>query len=147
MAFLNDLYIQFDRLVDVHGVYKVETIGDCYMVAGGLITMDDQGFKAVQQEEVDPLHATRCFRFAQVRAGWRAGRLWVFWVRGSLRSVVQRHPASVAGGGDAVAQRMRCVGCDGRGQGKSCAAAARAVNYHMHSARLHIPVTCIYATV
>lgn len=83
MAFLNDLYIQFDRLVDVHGVYKVETIGDCYMVAGGLITMDEQGFKTVQQEEVDPLHATRCFRFAQVRARWRAGMLWavvMLWV-------------------------------------------------------------------
>lgn len=27
----------FDLLVDAHGLYKVETIGDAYMVAGGLL--------------------------------------------------------------------------------------------------------------
>lgn len=37
MNFLNSLYTRFDRLTDKHHVYKVETIGDCYMVAGGLL--------------------------------------------------------------------------------------------------------------
>ena len=37
MQFLNDLYTRFDALTDEHHVYKVETIGDCYMVAGGLL--------------------------------------------------------------------------------------------------------------
>lgn len=36
VAFLNQLYTEFDRLVERHGLEKVKTSGDCYMVVSGV---------------------------------------------------------------------------------------------------------------
>lgn len=48
---LNTLYLQFDSLTNIHGVFKVETIGDAYVVVGGL-----------PEPAID--HADRCVRMA-----------------------------------------------------------------------------------
>ena len=37
----------FDRLVEVHNIMKVETIGDCYIVAGGMLESGADGFYQV----------------------------------------------------------------------------------------------------
>ncbi|GIL53259.1 hypothetical protein Vafri_8910 [Volvox africanus] len=67
MAFLNDLFTMFDRRLDEFGVYKVETIGDCYFVAGGLIHEDEYGMPAVRAREshADPLHAEKVLMFGK----------------------------------------------------------------------------------
>ncbi|GIL63946.1 hypothetical protein Vafri_17865 [Volvox africanus] len=67
MAFLNDLFTRFDSRLDEFGVYKVETIGDCYFVAGGLICQDEHGMPAVRAlgEPADPQHAEQVFSFAK----------------------------------------------------------------------------------
>ncbi|KXZ43790.1 hypothetical protein GPECTOR_80g150 [Gonium pectorale] len=66
MTFLNDLYTRLDSLTDVYGVYKVETIGDCYMVAGGLVARGADGIgTVVRGGESDPLAAQRVVSFAR----------------------------------------------------------------------------------
>ncbi|KAG2434134.1 hypothetical protein HXX76_007861 [Chlamydomonas incerta] len=62
----NQLYTRLDALLDVFGVYKVETIGDCYMVAGGLMKVDEEtGAVTVRSDDVDPDHAYRTVQFAK----------------------------------------------------------------------------------
>jgi class 3 adenylate cyclase len=64
MYFLNDIFSRFDTLLDVYGVYKVETIGDCYVVAGGLVTKDTNGITHVRQN-TDALNALKIVQFAK----------------------------------------------------------------------------------
>ncbi|PNH01311.1 Atrial natriuretic peptide receptor 1 [Tetrabaena socialis] len=95
MAMLNDLYTRLDTQLDAFGVYKaslqgcgggggrgrpagrqagrgghsmdrVETIGDCYMAAGGLMRVDETtGAVTVRSDDVDPQHALRTVQFAK----------------------------------------------------------------------------------
>ncbi|GFR46706.1 hypothetical protein Agub_g8326, partial [Astrephomene gubernaculifera] len=63
MTFLNQLYSRFDAMLDIYRVYKVETIGDCFMVAGGLVAQDEEGWKTTITH--DQLHAVRVLAFAK----------------------------------------------------------------------------------
>ncbi|EFJ42492.1 guanylyl and adenylyl cyclase family member [Volvox carteri f. nagariensis] len=79
MSFLNTLYTQFDSLLHLHDVYKVETIGDCYMVAGGLVRRCADGVASLLEPgEFDPHHARKIMRMPngqplQVRVGIHSG--------------------------------------------------------------------------
>ncbi len=54
-----------DALCDKHRVQKVETAGDCYIVAAGILEPDDDGFFCVREQH-DPVDsAARVMSFAQ----------------------------------------------------------------------------------
>mmetsp|Transcript_26358 Transcript_26358/g.71294 ORF Transcript_26358/g.71294 Transcript_26358/m.71294 type:complete len:144 (+) Transcript_26358:182-613(+) len=51
MVFLNTLFSLIDQLVDVHGVHKVETAGDCYIVSGGIMKQSAGGQTVVESHD------------------------------------------------------------------------------------------------
>ncbi|KAJ1472176.1 adenylate and guanylate cyclase catalytic domain-containing protein [Baffinella frigidus] len=64
MKMLNELYTIFDALVEKHGVYKVETIGDAYMVLGGApdLCPASEGAEKVAKFALAALDAVSNFR-------------------------------------------------------------------------------------
>jgi class 3 adenylate cyclase len=36
LSILNEMYTKFDKCLEIHNCYKVETIGDAYMLVSGL---------------------------------------------------------------------------------------------------------------
>uniref|UniRef100_A0A1I8IZT5 guanylate cyclase n=1 Tax=Macrostomum lignano TaxID=282301 RepID=A0A1I8IZT5_9PLAT len=55
---LNNLYSLFDKATEVNKVYKVETIGDAYMVVGGVPERTDQHAHFVSEQAMDMIEAS-----------------------------------------------------------------------------------------
>lgn len=67
MHFLNELYEGFDELVDEYDMYKLDIVGDCYIVVAGLIKEDQDGFVCVDEMDEDQVtnNAVRIMQFAK----------------------------------------------------------------------------------
>ena len=65
MAFLNKLFSLFDRLSDKYGIQKIETAGDSYVAAVGILEPDGQGFSVIKKNGEATKNATRMMQFAK----------------------------------------------------------------------------------
>jgi hypothetical protein len=63
---LNICYSHFDELVDRHGVYKVETIGESYMVSCGVPTMTEFHAEYIGDFALDMLETAKKIDFAPI---------------------------------------------------------------------------------
>jgi len=61
---LNQIFSAFDRLAEQHGLEKIKTIGDAYMVVGGIPTPGSERAQAVAEMALDMLKAIQEFNGA-----------------------------------------------------------------------------------
>ena len=57
VSLLNQIFSAFDQLADKHGLEKIKTIGDAYMVAGGLNYRIDHDYVIATAEMAKDMHA------------------------------------------------------------------------------------------
>jgi class 3 adenylate cyclase len=62
VSMLNEMYTKFDKCLELHNVYKVETIGDAYMVVSGLPERTDNHATEVMEMAFDMLAAISTLR-------------------------------------------------------------------------------------
>ena len=75
---LNDIFSAFDRLAETHNIEKIKTIGDAYMVAGGLRDPNDDRAEAIAAMALEMLDTIARFRInsekpCQIRIGIHTG--------------------------------------------------------------------------
>jgi class 3 adenylate cyclase len=59
VTLLNGIFVAFDNIVEKYGVEKIKTIGDCYMMVGGLPNHRDDHAHAVANAALDMIEALK----------------------------------------------------------------------------------------
>lgn len=66
MGFLNRLYTIYDDLANKYNIYKLETVGDCYVCVSGLTKQDKNGIvELVENKTFDVKYANSMVQFAK----------------------------------------------------------------------------------
>jgi class 3 adenylate cyclase len=73
VAILDEVFSTFDALADEHGLEKIKTIGDAYMVAGGIPVPREDHCEAVADMALAMLAACASGRVAEAGIRLRAG--------------------------------------------------------------------------
>jgi len=109
---LNDLFSRFDTLADQYGLEKIKTIGDAYMVVGGIPTARPDHAVAIADMALDMLQKTQEFsdqseHHIQIRIGINTGPV----VAGVIG--IKRFIYDLWGDAVNVASRMESMGIAG----------------------------------
>ena len=110
---LNNIFSTFDMLADRHGLEKIKTVGDAYMVVGGLPTPRPDHAEAVAEMALDIREAIRGYEFGdgkpfQMRIGINSGPV-VAGVIGTKKFIYDLWGDTVN-----IASRMETLGLPGR---------------------------------
>lgn len=65
VVILNEIFTEFDTVANRYGLEKIKTIGDCYMVAGGVPVTSDDHTERTAHASLDMLKV-----FQQIKSNW-----------------------------------------------------------------------------
>ncbi len=109
---LNSIFTRFDTLVEKYDLEKIKTIGDAYMVAGGILGKNDNHIRSTANFALDIMDEIKSFNFRGAPIELRVG----FHIGSVIAGVIGTSKFSYDIWGDAVniASRLESHGVKGR---------------------------------